>query len=137
VPKEGLSSLDWQMHTRARVAISAAAAVLTGVGAEPARFHLRILEPDMATWSLASAAPGEPRGQNANTGVSKLLLHLEQVVRPVRLAVLLSSDADACAAAQLPAALRRPLAEWIRSDGRRSSSSKTIAVGRQPARLAG
>jgi hypothetical protein len=119
VPQEGLSSLDWQMHTQARVAIAGAAAVLTGEGGEPERLHLRILEPDMATWSLASAAPGEPRGQNPNTGVSKLLLHLELVVRPVRLAVLLSPAADACAAAQLPPALRRPLAEWIRSDRRR------------------
>jgi Heparinase II/III-like protein len=116
VPQECLSSLDWQMHTRARVEIFAATAVLTGDGAEAPRFHLRILDPHAAAWSLASAVPAYPPGQDANTGVGKLVLHLDQVVQPVRLAVLLSPDPEASDTPDFPTALDRPLAEWIRPD---------------------
>jgi Heparinase II/III-like protein len=119
VPKKCLSSLDWQMHTQAHVAIFAASALLTGDGPEPPCFHLRITDPDPETWSLGPTAPAEPPGQDANAGVAKLVLHLDQVVQPVRLAVLLSPDADACSAPRLPLALRRPLAAWIRPGGAR------------------
>jgi hypothetical protein len=59
-----------------------------------------------------SATPAEPPGQKPNTGVVKLVLHLEQVEQPVRLAVLLSPDAGACTTLELPSAFRRPLSDW-------------------------
>jgi hypothetical protein len=37
------------------------------------------------------------------------------LTKPVRLAVLLSPDGDACATPVLPLALRRPLSDWVQS----------------------
>ncbi len=117
VPNASLSSVDWQMHTAARVELGNGMATLTypaqGDGAEPPRFYLRIIDPSLEAWSLTSAAPAEPQGQNPNLGVAKLVLHLEQVAQPVRLVVLLSPEADACAAPELPSALQRPLSDWL------------------------
>jgi hypothetical protein len=117
VPKARLSSVDWQMHTAAKVELSDAMAALTyptqSGGAEPPRFYLRIVDPAVRTFSVLSATPAEPPGQKPNTGVAKLVLHLEQVERPVRLAVLLSPDAGACASPELPLALPRLLSDWV------------------------
>jgi hypothetical protein len=124
VPKERPISVDWQMHSAATAAISAAAATLAAGGGAPS-FHLRIVDPANGAWSLGSAAPAGPQGQDPNTGVTKLVLHLAEVAQPVRLAVLLSPDADACAARQLPPALRRPLSEWIRRGGARRRLATT------------
>jgi len=115
VPKTCLSSVDWQMHTLARVELrNAAAALIDPVSdsTEACRFYLRIIDPAEGEWTLGSATPLEPPGQNANAGVAKLVLHLEQVAQPLRLAVLLTPDAGACASPELPSALRRPLSEW-------------------------
>jgi hypothetical protein len=115
-PKECLSSVVWQMHTAAHVGLSDALAALIypaqSDSAEPRRFWLRIIDPNGMGWSLRSATPAEPQGQNPNVGVAKLVLRIEQVAEPVRLAVLLSPDADACASPALPAALQRPLSNW-------------------------
>jgi Heparinase II/III-like protein len=116
VPKTCLSSVDWQMHTTARVELGNAAASLTNPAsdsAEASRFYLRIIDPAGGEWTLGSATPSEPPGQNANAGVAKLVFHFEQMAQPVRLAVFLTSDAGACATPELPPALRRPLSEWV------------------------
>jgi hypothetical protein len=116
VPSECLSTVDWQMHTEAHVGLSAAIATLIypakSDNDEP-RFCLRIIEPNLAAWSLRSATPSEPQGQNPNTGIAKLVFRAEQVEKPVRLAVLLSPDAEACANPALPLALQRPLSDWV------------------------
>jgi Heparinase II/III-like protein/Domain of unknown function (DUF4962) len=116
VPTASLSSVDWQMHTAARVELGNGTATLTypaqSDGTEPPRFYLRIIDPSLAAWSLASAAPSEPQGQNPNLGVVKLELHLEQVAQPVRLVVLLSPEAGAYATPELPLLLQRPLSDW-------------------------
>lgn len=124
LPKGCLSSVDWQMHTAADVEISGAIATLTfpaqSDGAEPPRFYLRIMDSGLGAWSLGSATPREPQGQNPNRGVAKLVLHLDQVAQPARLAVLLSPKADACMTPELPSALRRPLSDWVQTGrGRR------------------
>jgi len=116
VPKETLASVDWQMHTVAQVRLDNAMATLIYAAqrdsTEPPRFHLRIIEPVPGGWMLGSTAPPGPEGQNPNAGIAKFVLHLAQVADPVRLAVLLTPDAGACATAELSSALRRPLSEW-------------------------
>ena len=70
VPNTSLSSVDWQMHTAARVELGNGMATLTypaqSDDAEPRRFYLRIIDPSLEAWSLGSAAPSEPAGQNPN-----------------------------------------------------------------------
>jgi hypothetical protein len=116
VPKTRLSSVDWQMHTAADLERGNAVATLIspeqGDSRERARLYLRIIDPGLNTLSFMSATPSQPEGQNPNAGVAKLVLHLKQVARPVRLAVFLTPDADACATLELPAALERPVSEW-------------------------
>lgn len=116
VPKARLSCIDWQMHTAAKAELFEAMATLIhpaqSDGADPPRFYLRIIDPDVGTFSLMSATPAEPPGQKPNTGVAKLVLRLEQVAQPLRLAVLLSPDAGACATLELPSAFRRPMSDW-------------------------
>jgi hypothetical protein len=131
VPKKSLSSVDWQMHTEAAVDLSNDVVTLThpaqSDGAELPRFYLRIIEPTSGRVSLVSAAPSEPQGQNPNTGVAKLVLHLEQVPQPVRLAVLLSPDPNACATFELPFPLRGPPSDWFSGgSGRRASSQRRL-----------
>jgi hypothetical protein len=117
VPNSSLSSVDWQMHTAARVELGNGMATLTypaqSAGAEPRRFYVKLIEQALAAWTLKSAAPSEPEGQNPNAGIAKLVLRLEQVVQPVRLAVLLSPEADACATPELPSLLQRPISDWV------------------------
>jgi hypothetical protein len=118
VPNEVLSSVDWQMHTVAELGLANDMATLIypaqSDGSEPPRFYLRVIDPGLGTLSrMLAAPPPVPPKQNPNTGVVKLVFHLEQVARPVRLAVLLSPDANLCATAKLPSALRRPLADWV------------------------
>jgi hypothetical protein len=123
VPDEPLSSVDWQMHTEANVELGEPVVALTqpaaSDGAAALRCYLRLIEPSSGNLSLVPATPSkESPGQNRNAGVAKLVLHLERVDRPVRLAILLSPDMTACATPELPAALRRPLMEWALSAGR-------------------
>jgi hypothetical protein len=114
VPKTPLSSVDWQMHTAAGLELGNAMATLIhpaqSAGAARPRLYLRIIDPGPRL-SFRSAAPSEPPRQNRNAGVAKLVVHLEQA-QPVRLAVLLSPDAGACATLELPSAFRRPLSDW-------------------------
>jgi hypothetical protein len=115
-PKECLSTVDWQMHTAADVELGGATATLTCLAQndsiEARRFYLRIIDPVVGRWTPASATPSDPPDQNPNKGIAKLVLRLEQVANPVRLAVLLSPDADVCAAPELPFAFQ-PLAKWV------------------------
>jgi hypothetical protein len=117
-PNGCLSSVDWQMHTAADLELGNAMATLIypaqSDSAERPRFYLRVIDPGLGTLSRMSAAPSMPPKQNPNTGVVKLVFHLEQVAQPVRLAVLLSPDANVCATPEVPFALRRPLANWVR-----------------------
>jgi hypothetical protein len=117
VPRVPLSSVDWQMHTAAGLELGYAMTTLIhpaqSAGAARPRLYIRIIESGLRNLSFRSAAPSEPQGQNRNIGVAKLVLHLEQVAQPLRLAVLLSPDAGTCATAELPLALRRPLTDWV------------------------
>jgi hypothetical protein len=116
VPNGCLSSVDWQMHTRAGVELGRETATLTlpaeGDGTERHRFYLRMIDRDLANLSFRSAAPLEPPGQNPNAGVAKLVFHLAQVWQPLRLAVLLSPDPSAYATSGLPSPLQGPLSRW-------------------------
>jgi hypothetical protein len=117
VPNGRLSSVEWQMHTRAGLELGRAMATLThpaqGDGAAPPRLYLRIIDRDLGNLSLRSATPSEPPGQNSNAGIAKLVFRLDQVAQPVRLAVLLSPDADAFGTGELPVPLHRPLSGWV------------------------
>jgi len=116
-PNGCLSSVDWQMHTKAGLELGRAMATLTlpaqGEGMARPRLYLRMIDRDLANLSFGSAAPSEPPGQNSNAGIAKLVFHLEQVVQPVRLAVLLSPDPNAYATSELPPPLRGPLSGWV------------------------
>jgi hypothetical protein len=116
-PNGCLSSVDWQMHTVAGLELGTAMATLIHPtqrdNAQRPRLYLRIIEPDLGKLSFRSAAPSDPPGQNPNTGIAKLVFHLQQVVQPVRVAVLLSPDADACATPKLPMPLHHPLSGWV------------------------
>jgi hypothetical protein len=79
--------------------------------AVPPRFRLRIIAPKGVSWSLKSAAPPGRQRQNPNAGIAKLVFRLEPAARRMRLVVLLSTDANACANPQMPP-LDRPLSEW-------------------------
>jgi hypothetical protein len=112
------------MHTKAKVEFGNPVAVLIhptqGDGAEPPRCYFRVIDPGPGpgALSLAPATPSGPSGQNPNDDTAKLVLHLERVARPMRLAVLLSPDLKACETVKLPVALRRPLMEWAQAAGR-------------------
>jgi hypothetical protein len=104
------------MHTAAHVGLDGSMATLIypaqSDGAQPSRFYVRLMDHDLGAWTLRSAAPSNPEGQNPNAGIAKLVLRLEPVAESVRLAVMLSSDADAWASPELPLA-RQPLSGWI------------------------
>lgn len=123
VPDEALATVDWQMHTRAQVEITDYTATLVHAadadGDEPTRCYLRVIEPGCGRLSVVPATPSGPPGQDPNHGVCKLVLRLEQVARPVRLAVLLTPDAQFCVSPRLPAAVRKPLSEWAQPAVRR------------------
>jgi hypothetical protein len=57
-----------------------------------------------------SASSCAPPGQCPNQGISKLVLRREAVAELLHLAILLTPDADA----DVPDALHRPLAQWLR-----------------------
>jgi heparinase II/III-like protein len=117
VPQQSLSSVAWQMHTAAHVGLGNTMVTLIyparNEPPESPRFYVRVIDLGRGAWSLKSAAPSEPQGQNPNTGIAKLVFHLQQVAQPVRLAVLLSPDADACATTKLPMPLHHPLSGWV------------------------
>jgi hypothetical protein len=117
VPKQSLSSVDWQMHTAAQVNFGDVMVTLIyptrNEPTEYSRFYVRVIDPGRGAWSFGSAAPSEPQGQNPNIGIAKLVFHLQQVAQPVRLAVLLSPDADLFATPKLPMPLDRPLSGWV------------------------
>ncbi|HXZ88166.1 MAG TPA: heparinase II/III family protein [Candidatus Binataceae bacterium] len=120
-PNAPVQTIDWQMHTRARVDLAGPIATLTRPpqdGGEALQCYLRPLESSAGRLSVLPASPSGPPGQNSNTDFVKLVLRLEKIARPVRLAVLISPDLEVCARARLPAAVRRPLIEWAKPLGR-------------------
>ena len=117
VPACPIAVAAWQMHTGAEIDARHGTAVLTLPGADnpdPAHLYLRIIGPPGLVFSIAAAAPPGPPGQNPNLGISKLLVRLDDLSRPLRLTVILSPDSDACSTPTLPPALTRPLSEWGR-----------------------
>jgi hypothetical protein len=114
--KDSPSSVVWQMHTAAHAGLSGAIATLIypakSDSDESPRLCLRILGPDGAAWSLKSTTPSQPPGQNANTGIAKLVFR-QNLEQHVRLSVLLSPDADRCANPNLPSPLAGPLSDWV------------------------
>jgi hypothetical protein len=114
-PNAPVQTIDWQMHTRAQVDPGGPIATLTHPpqdGGEALHCYLRPLQPSTGRLSVLPASPSGPPKQNPNSGVAKLVLRLERIARPMRLAVLISPDLEVCARAKLPAAVRRPLIEW-------------------------
>jgi hypothetical protein len=116
-PDKPLSSVVWQMHTTAHVGLNGAMAELiypaTGDGDESPRLCVQIICPETAAWSLRSAAPSGPQGQNPNTGIAKLVFRGNEIAQQLRLSVLLSPDPDRCANPNLPSALEGPPSEWV------------------------
>jgi len=125
VPNEKLSSLDWQLHTRAHVASGDRGITLTHPGEtdgeKPTACYLRVIEPDFGRLFVVPAAPSGPPGQNPNDGVNKIVLRLEQIMQPVRLVVLLTPDAQFWSHPRLPTAVRQPLSEWAQPESARRS----------------
>ncbi len=126
VPDRTLARVDWQMHTTTQIALGDPLTVLTQPappdGAPPLHLYLRVVEtipgPPPAA-SVLPATPSGPLGQDPNKGVAKLVLRFEERPLPLRLSVLLSPDAAACAEPRLPAAVRLPLLEWAQPTSRR------------------
>jgi hypothetical protein len=120
-PNGPVETIDWQMHTRAKIDLGDPIATFTYPpqdGGAALQCYLRPLEPSSEHLCVRSASPSGPPNQNPNSDVVKLVLRLEKIARPVRLAVLISPDSKVCARARLPAAVRRPLIEWAEPTGR-------------------
>jgi Heparinase II/III-like protein/Domain of unknown function (DUF4962) len=120
-PNAPVQTIDWQMHTKARIDLSGPTATLmrqSQDGGRRLQCYLRLLEPSAGRMSKLAASPSGPPRQNPNSDFVKLVLRLEQVARPVRLAVLISPDLEVCLRAKLPVAVRRPLIEWAEPIGR-------------------
>lgn len=83
------ADLQWQMHTRAKVAIQGANAELT-LG--EASLHARIVEPGGAVFAVEPAAALPP--QNPNAGVSRLMIRFPRQVKPLRVAVAFGPSAS-------------------------------------------
>ena len=96
------ADIVWAMHTHATVSLGGTSATLTQKGQT---LTARILSPDDARFEIASADPGPPQARNE--GITKLIVRLPQATGSVRLAVLLSADAQA----QVPPL--SPLQEWL------------------------
>jgi hypothetical protein len=119
-PNAPMQTIDWQMHTRARVDLGPIVTLTRSPkdGGAALQCYLKPLGPSAARLSVLPASPSGPPGQNPNSDFVKLVLRLEDIARPVRFAVLISPDPEVCARAKLPAAVRRPLIEWAEPVGR-------------------
>jgi hypothetical protein len=95
--------LVWAMHTKAAVSLDGARAVLTRGGKS---LTARILSPAEARFATASADPSAPQARN--TGVTKIVIRQPGAIGAMRIAVLLSTDAEA----PLPALSR--LDDWVK-----------------------
>jgi len=132
VPGPAPIALAWQMHTEASPALDGVAAVLSlapkgaAAGAPPDRLHVRILGNGGAGFTQAPATPTYlppcPAGaattaaapcEDPNDGVVKLVIRLDALAAPTRVAVLLSPDE--VDGSILPDILRQPLASWTAS----------------------
>jgi hypothetical protein len=96
--------VQWNLHTTAGVQISddGRSAVLTLGGKS---IDLRILSPSDAKFSVIGASP--PRPQNANKGVSNLIVTLPQKVTETRIVVVLAAKDVADQVKDVPV-----LSEW-------------------------
>jgi hypothetical protein len=106
-------SIAWQMHTTGLPEVSGNRARIqcTGAGGTPECFYGRIVEPSDARFSIESATPTGPAGQNPNDGISKLVVKFTNPIAPLRLVVALTPE-EAGEDATLPKELARPLAHW-------------------------
>jgi len=95
--------LTWALHTKAAVSLDGAQAVLTRGGKS---LIARILAPDDARFSVASADPGPPQARNE--GVTKIVIRRPGATGAMRIAVLLSTDAKA------PAPALSALDDWVK-----------------------
>jgi hypothetical protein len=96
--------LTWAMHTKSAVSLNGAQAVLQRGGKT---LTVRILSPGDAQFAIASADPGPPQARNE--GVTKIAIRLPGATGAVRIAVLLSTDANVAAPAL------SPLDDWVKS----------------------
>jgi len=121
VPLQPLSSVDWQMHSGAQIALGDPVVTLTQAakdpGDKPSQYYLRFVDSAAGKVARASATPLDPPGQNANEDVAKIVLHVEPAAQPLRLAAFLSPCLTACTSPDLPPVLQRPLCEWIQPTG--------------------
>lgn len=113
-PNTPLQTMDWQMHTTAKVELRHTVTLTRSPsdGGKALQCYLRPLEPSTGRLSVLPASPSGPPGQNPNSDFVKLVLRIDGVNRPMRLAMLISPDSEVCTRAKLPAAVRRPLIEW-------------------------
>jgi hypothetical protein len=89
VAPESAADLQWQMHTRAAVAIQGGGAELR---LRNAALHARIVEPAGAAFTVEPATAPPP--QNPNTGVSRLTIRLPRRAKPSRIAVAFGPSAS-------------------------------------------
>jgi hypothetical protein len=126
-PGPPLPDVVWQMHTAALPLTNGPSAALTQptAGAATASLFLRIVEPQGLVFTEAAATPGDPPGQCANLGITRLMIALGQVDTPLRLAVVLSPDAAACASLVLPTAIVPPVDAWSAEPPQRPGAGPT------------
>src|SRR6185295_8965657 len=96
-PRDRPIAVTWQMHTTAAMVLNGAAAMLSASTKTPwhrsASLDVHLLEPAGAGFTTALARPPPtPTGQDPNDGIAKLLVRLDGVAGPLRLAVLLARD---------------------------------------------
>jgi len=96
----------WQMHTKARVTIDGAHALLRQ---DSAVLHLRIVEPTQARFSVEEVRLAPP--EMSAKGVRRLAIHFREAAGALRVAVLGSPLEQA---EQALARIRAPLAAWSR-----------------------
>jgi hypothetical protein len=98
----------WSLHTRAKVELQGARAILT-LG--KAKLEARLLSPEEAQFAVVSANPPAPQAQQPD--VRTLVVRLPQRTRQVRLAVLLTPGGERGSAPALV-----PLDAWIEASKR-------------------
>ncbi len=103
-------TIQWQMHTKAKVELRGPEAVLQQDGRT---LRLRILEPSGAVFEKVSGNPPPPQRQDPK--VSKLVVVLKGQKEPIRLAVLFQPES----ASQSPPPAVRPLADWANTFGQK------------------
>lgn len=113
VEMAGPSRITWNFHTKAKIALDGASAMLELGGRE---LHAQILVPEGAKFEVASANPPPPQTQNPD--VSNLQVHLPERLTHTRIIVLLSpvvgkENDERIVRAERSAPKFEPLKDWI------------------------